>query len=400
MTTNILSKILFLIIGVSGLISCSSNKNTLKNSLVKQYDNNSYIQPFVSIEHVRFDVYEGTVYTVDKIEENKLTLKVSKDGEINEMTFAVESEYDLTINDIESISVDNRILAILVDIHTEYQVEYIYIFDLKNRSLIKKQKLENTDWEYIYHRENLIYFCRCYNYNDKTQKDKFVFEICDIASLELIKSKIIDLNGIHFTHFSNVKPFDINTKTKQIIYSDINQISLKLLDSNLNEISYISHIPKYWSTKYLSELENINDTCKTMQAYQTIRYLKELKSNGFAHVNQVGFLNDSTIIVSYFSGLEDIDENTAGIEIFVIRDNNLIHKQGDLLDVKSKTYLPIFYNMTIIPIYENNIAYFYSPGSYNAFLNMNTPLWLKMTASIITGSKIKMNLVELQYEDL
>lgn len=389
--------VLFFIIGCS-----NSQKSLLENELIAENNEISKIGISSRME-IPFCIFDGKCYFVDDVNTNDIILKAVKGSEIELIKLPYKHKKKLVLKDIDDIFVDQKHIMFYLNIHDEYESEYLLLYDFSSKKLVKKYKLNNFSWQSVSIIDDKIYLVRHYHHdNDLPEKYKIRsgIEVRDLNNFNFLNETNLDLTGTAFSHFKPNKIIEINANINKILVSDYDKYELKLLDENLNVIDRFTYKPKDWSPKYDNSIQEIRDSCNSLYGFDRMKYLENLQKEGMSRMIQVGFINDSTVYAAYYSGdKKELKNRISKFDILRIRNNKFYLLYEGITDKKFNNYYPLFFFNNVIK-FEDNTAYFFSMGSYKAFLNMNTPEWIKHTLSALTGSEINMNLVEIKFHDL
>jgi len=400
-----MKKVSFLILVVLVILLVLSCSNVSKSPISNQFMGEksrigtiNFREGTTSIPHY---LHNNNFYFVQKLDSSEFVIGISNEENIEFVSLDLQDEKSLIINDVNSMFVNDKYLVFHLRIHTEYDLGYLLFYENNNDDFkfLKIEKLESSHWQQVFIFDEIIYLVRHYNYHNETLKDKSYIKAIDINTMDEVLNKDLMIKGIYFTHNQPTRPVAYYTESKRIIYCDYTSFSIKLLNDKLIEIDSYEYKPENWSDKYDSMIQTINDSCSSLNAIERIKYINKLEKDGMSRMYQIGFINDSTFFACYSSGVKkDLNNRIAYYDIYRIRNDKIVPLYQGLRDDKTKYYYPLMLMNNIVH-FNNNTAYFLSMGSYNNFLNMNVPDWLKLTLSGITGTDIYLNLVELKFDD-
>ncbi|MFH1049950.1 MAG: hypothetical protein V1779_03355 [bacterium] len=387
------------IILMNSCFNTNQNYKTLTNHFIKQWDHLSSIS-FDDNYKVLFAMYLNKIYTIEGVDSNIIRINIIGKNNLDLIykKLILEEDNFISYINIKAMTISDKYLLLLVSGDNS---DYLYYFDLFTFDLIKKKKLDVNTYENVYLIDSLLYFAQSYNYHPKDAENQSLIDIRNIDNLKLVKMKILNIKGIELTHFGPYRNIDFLCSKGMVIYSDLNNFNIKLLDKDLNCLDSIEYIPDKWSTKYIDEIQFISDSSKKIAARNRMDYLRELLKNGLSKIYQIGFINDTTFYAAYYSGKKsDMEEHISHWDIFRISNCKIVKFKTGLTDIFNDDYTPIILS-DHIPIFKDGKAYFFTFYDYNSIFNfLNMPDWIRHSLSLLTGTRIKMNMVELSFEGL
>lgn len=401
MKTKEFIKKLIAIIAILFFANCCLHTNksykTLKSNLVNQWNNLSSISMDDNYK-VLFTEYNEKIYIIEGVDSNIVQLNIIDKNNLIHKKLHLQEDNLINYINIKDMAITDQFIILLV---SNDDNDYLYYYIISTFNFIKKRKLETNTYEHMFIKDSLFYFTQSYDYHPKDAENQSLIEMRKIDNLKVINKKILDIKGIEMTHFAPYRNIDFLRSNGLIIYSDLNSYNIKLLDKNLICLDSIEYLPKYWSKKYIDELQSISDSCSKIPAHNRMDYIRELLNTGLSKIYQIGFINDTTFYAAYYSGIKsDIDDHIAHWDIFSIRNNKIIKFQQGLTDIKNENYIPIVLSDNI-PMFKNGKAYFFTYYDYNSiFKFLNMPEWIRNSLSLLTGSRIKMNLVVINIKGM
>jgi len=207
----------------------------------------------------------------------------------------IKLPFSINNPEIQNISIKKDKIAILF-------FEGYAIFDKKDNfiHLLKAETLPNP-YQSIKINDNYLFLYRCYNYTGRdTNFKKTEIQKIDINSN---KKEILPLHFdvIEFSHIAPNKWIDISNEL--IAFSNTTKYKIDIFNKDFNKINEISRIPKNWIDIPVKELNFGYELGKVKSIFPKLMLID---SSDGSRIQNICFLSDSILLVSYSPGKSDL----------------------------------------------------------------------------------------------